>query len=67
MMGKHEHYLQTMYPIIRYSDVTWASWRLKPSATRLFDTAGVKENFKLLYSGEFPLQKASNAERVSIW
>ena len=53
----------------------WARWRLKSPAsllfTQLFVQAQIKENIKAPrhwpLCGEFPAQKASNAENVSIW
>ena len=59
----------------------WAWWRLRSPASRLFTQpfirAQIKENFKaprhwplcgeFTGTGEFPAQKASNAENVSIW
>ena len=63
-----------------YYDVTWTAWRLKSPATplfvRLFVRVRIKENSKLRVTGlceenppitgEFPAQKASNAENGSI-
>ena len=64
-----------------YNDVIWARWRLRSPASRLFIKpfiqAQIKENIKAPrhwpfcagYSpvtDEFPAQKASNAENVSI-
>ena len=57
----------------------WARWRLKSPASRVFTQpfiqAQMKENIKAPchwplcgeFTGEFPAQKASNAENVSIW
>ena len=59
----------------------WAWWRLRSPASRLFTQldiqAQIKENTKLRVTGrcavnspvtgEFPAQRASNAENVSIW
>ena len=59
----------------------WARWRLKSSALRLFTQpfiqAQVKENIKAprhwslcgeyTETGEFPTQRAINAENISIW
>ena len=59
----------------------WAWWRLRSPVSRLFTQpfirAQIKENFKVprhrplcgefTGTGEFPAQKASNAENVSIW
>ena len=57
----------------------WARWRLKSPAsglfTQLFIQVQIKENFKAPrhwplwgeFTSEFPAQKASNAENVSIW
>ena len=48
----------------------WARWRLKSPASRLFAQpfiqAHIKDNIKAV-AGELPVQKASNAENVSIW
>ena len=67
----------------RYITMTsqWARWRLKSPAsglfTQLFIQVQIKENIKaprhwplcgeFTGTGEFPAQKASNAENVSIW
>ena len=59
----------------------WPRWRLKSPASRLFTQSfiptQIKENIKapghwplcgeFTGTGEFPAQKASNAENVSIW
>ena len=59
----------------------WARWRLKSPASRLFIQpfihAQIKENIKaprhwhlcgeFTETGEFPAQRASNEENVSIW
>ena len=59
----------------------WAWWRLRSPASRLFTQpfirAQIKQNFKaprhwplcgeFTGTGQFPAQKASNAENVSIW
>ena len=57
----------------------WTRWRLKSPASRLitqpFVQAQIKENIKAPrhwplwgeFTGEFPSQRASNAESVSIW
>ena len=59
----------------------WTRWRLKSPASRLFTQAfiqaQIKENMKLRVTGlctwnspvtgEFPAQRASNTENVSIW
>ena len=56
----------------------WGRWRLKSPASPLFTQpfikAHIKENIKAprhwphsLVTGEFPAQRASNAENVSIW
>ena len=59
----------------------WARWRIKSPASRLFTQpfirAQIKENIKaprhwslcgeFTGAGEFPAQRASNAENVSIW
>ena len=57
----------------------WARWRLRSPASRLFIQpfiqAQIKENIKAPrhwslcgeFTGEFPAQRASNAENVSIW
>ena len=53
----------------------WARWRVKSPASRLFTQlllkAQIKENIKAPchwpLGGEFPAQKASNTETVSIW
>ena len=56
----------------------WPRWRLKSPASRLFTQpfiqGQIKENIKASrhwslceVAGEFPLQRASNAENVSIW
>ena len=63
-----------------YNDVIWARWRLKSPASRLFTQAffeaQIKENIKarrhwplcgeFTGTGEFPAQRASNVENVSI-
>ena len=64
-----------------YNDVKWAWWRLKSPASWLFTQssiqAQIKENIKVprhwplcgefTLIGEFPAQRASNAEIVSNW
>ena len=64
-----------------YNDVKWARWRLKSPVSSLFAQllvqARIRENIKAPCHwlcagnspviGEFPAQKASNAENVSIW
>ena len=59
----------------------WPRWRLKSPASRLFTEsfiqAQIKENTKaprhwplcgeFTETGEFPAQRSSNAENVSIW
>ena len=57
--------------------IAWAWLRLKSPMSRLFAQAKIKENIKTVRylplwgesSGDrgFPLQRASNAENVSIW
>ena len=69
-------------PVPLHISVTsqWARWRLNAASrlfTQLFDQAEIKENFKaprhwplwgeLPGTGDFPAQRASNAENVSIW
>ena len=65
----------------RITSLLWARWRLKSPASRLFTQpfiqAQIKENTKaprhwplcgeITGTGEFPAQRASNAENVSIW
>ena len=49
---------------------SWARWRLKSAASSLFTQpliqVQIKENIKAPVTGEFPAQRASNAENVSI-
>ena len=59
----------------------WARWHLKSPASKLFNQpfiqAQIRENIKVLrhwplwgeftITGEFPTQRARNAENVSIW
>ena len=64
---------------VHYSDVIMSRWRLKSPASRLFTQpfiqAQIKEHIKAArhcplggeFTGEFPAQRASNAENVSIW
>ena len=66
---------------LHYNDVIMGPWRFKsppsPLFTQPFIQAQIKENIKLRITGlcagnspvtgEFPTQRASNAEHVSIW
>ena len=49
----------------------WVRWRLKSPASRLFPNPFVQAQIKVLchwpVTSEFPAQRASNAENVSIW
>ena len=77
--GMHSE-LQSFHSFITMTS-QWAWWRLRSPASRLFTQpfirAQIKENFKaprhwplcgeFTGTGEFPAQKASNAENVSIW
>ena len=72
------HFFCTIYITLTSQ---WPRWRLKSPALRLFTQsfiqAQIKENIKaprhwplcgeFTGAGEFPAQRASNAENVSIW
>ena len=52
--------------LIHYDDVKWARYRLKSRASRLLTQPFIRAQIKVNI-GEFPAQRASNAENVSIW
>ena len=45
----------------------WARWRLKSPTSRLFIELFIQAQMKEIMIGEFPTQRASDAENVSIW